>query len=278
MAQFRLFGLLCVACVSYSSEPGLASIDAGEFDARTILKPDAMRTEAGRGPAGATCGGSKQCPARMVCVPHPIRAFCIDSWEASVAEYQAATSMLSTTGQDARCTWNDSYTPAFVLGTNPELPVVGVDFCDALAYCKSRGKRLCQKVGGGGDGSASEGEWYNACSETGAKLFPYGGNVSQPLCVIGLGPNANGSVRRTGGPSSCEGGVQGLYEMVGNVHEWVDRTLAVGGTPRDDSASFAGGAWGQGSGDTCLTLASAFGAARALRGNDVGIRCCADPL
>jgi formylglycine-generating enzyme len=267
MRMIRLLSAGCVACfaagVSYTAPAEImASMDAGGNDSDVD-------------PLGVVCGG-KRCPTQMVCVPHPTRAFCIDPWEASVREYQNAT--LTVAGQDPRCTWNTSFKPAFATGTSPDLPVVGIDFCDALAYCKARGKRLCQKVSGRIGAPASEGEWYNACSEIGTRLFPYGGVVSKPLCVIGLGTGSIASVRQVGVASKCEGGYPGLYEMIGNVHEWVDRTTSMGATPQDDGVSFVGGAWGQASGDTCLTLASAFGAARAFQANDLGVRCCADPL
>jgi hypothetical protein len=54
---------------------------------------------------------------------------------------------------------------------------VCVDWCDAHAYCKPVGKRLCGKIGGGPNlyadyASASSSEWYRACSSGGSFTYP----------------------------------------------------------------------------------------------------------
>lgn len=62
-----------------------------------------------------------------------------------------------------------------------ELPMACINWCDALAYCESKGKRLC-RGGREDDGSvsldslndASRDEWFSACSGGGSRRYPYG--------------------------------------------------------------------------------------------------------
>jgi len=81
----------------------------------------------------------------------------------------------------------------------PDKAVMCTDPCDAVAYCKWAGKRLCGKVGGGGIPSKGGGELegdgykksplndpnvsqlYNACSQGGKKAFSYGDSYN-PAC------------------------------------------------------------------------------------------------
>jgi formylglycine-generating enzyme len=118
-----------------------------------------------------------------------------------------------------------------------------------------------------------------ACSALGANLFPYGNTNNPDACVIGKGSAGSNLVRATGGASACQGGIPGLYEMLGNVHEWADRELerGDGGYAPTDNVSFVGGAWGQVVTDTCLTYTAAFARARNQPSFDIGVRCCADP-
>ena len=60
-----------------------------------------------------------------------------------------------------------------VLNGSP-FPVVGVNWCQAYGFCKSAGKRLCGRIGGGANAftdyaSAAASQWYNACSKVGTQ-------------------------------------------------------------------------------------------------------------
>jgi formylglycine-generating enzyme required for sulfatase activity len=109
--------------------------------------------------------------------------YCIDATEVTRDQYAAwlGTSPV-TGGQPAYCSWNTSFTPSceWPPGAKGARPVVCVDWCDAYAYCKAVGKRLCGKIGGGSNGysdfaDARVSQWYNACSSGGAHTYPYGG-------------------------------------------------------------------------------------------------------
>ncbi len=116
------------------------------------------------------------------------------------------------------------------LGTNfcisnvfqqPDAPARCVDWCDAVAYCKWAGKRLCGHIGGGGadfanPDDAGVSQWFNACSGGGTMKFAYG---DDPLdeCVQTTQNNVAAKL-----PEHCQGSVVGLYGLSSNAGEWED--------------------------------------------------------
>jgi hypothetical protein len=116
-------------------------------------------------------------------------------------------------------------------------PLRGVSLGTARAKCRARGMRLC-----------SAREWMRAC----AGLFPYGRVYDAKRCNTGAsGTVAAGSKRR------CRSRY-GVYDLSGNVSEWVSSGSAMGG----HFASAQGHA-------SCT--------ARAAGGANTGYRCCSDP-
>ncbi|MBN1605630.1 MAG: hypothetical protein JW940_03315 [Polyangiaceae bacterium] len=69
-------------------------------------------------------------------------------------------------------------------------PQVCVDWCDAYAYCKGVGKRLCGEIGGGPTdfgayADVNQDPWYNACTSHGARSssgFVYGDDYNPQAC------------------------------------------------------------------------------------------------
>ena len=232
----------------------------------------------------------------MVAVPNG----CIDSTEVTQAQYQVflAAKNNDVSGQGPECTWNPTYGPALMCGFDPigqaNLPVNGVDWCDATAYCRWAGKRLCGHVGGGAlietdnlvpttgnmqrDLSRADvSEWTAACSQGGLQAFPYGGALVAEACN---GAEHTGSPRAivdVGTMPGCVGGYPGLFDMAGNVHEWEGACAPLnGGTPgKTDECWFRGGSYHD-PGNACTT---AFKTPRDYVDIDcdIGIRCCADP-
>jgi formylglycine-generating enzyme required for sulfatase activity len=171
------------------------------------------------------------------------------------------------------------------------LPVVGVDWFDAVGFCAFYNKHLCGKIGGGGpvDSTSSavydkaQGEWFNACSRGGARAFPYGATYDSQACNgADFGsPHAN-QPNAAGQTPTCAGGFDGLFDMSGNVQEWLDScetpsphlAQCTDAGPQCDLCRSGGGGFaspesrlGCGGGDLLL---------RDEHFADTGFRCCAD--
>jgi formylglycine-generating enzyme len=92
--------------------------------------------------------------------------------------------------------------------------VATVDWCDAYAYCKGVGKRLCGKIGGGsadyntGWNNAARDQWHSACTSGGVETYPYG-STYQPQTCNGLDHGAGATVA-VGSMTACESSVSGF--------------------------------------------------------------------
>ena len=108
----------------------------------------------------------------------------------------------------------DSYRPShweerasFLKGEDNH-PVVDIDWLDAEAYCKWTGKRLPKEV-----------EWEKAARGPDGKMWPWGNTYNKDMA------NTSESGRMWTSPiGSYPGDVSpyGVYDMAGNVREWVD--------------------------------------------------------
>jgi len=110
-------------------------------------------------------------------------------------------------------------------------PRSNVPYADASALCASQGKRLCTAQ-----------EWTYACGGLEGYTYPYGWQFDEDKC------NAGGSRTETSGLRSKCISKFGVYDMSGNVFEWVltsDRKPAAMGGPMSKCQTVAPG----GSGD-----------------------------
>jgi formylglycine-generating enzyme len=207
--------------------------------------------------AGVNIGIGFQSPdvcAGMVTVP---QGFCIDPTEVTRGQYAAwlATQPLPST-QDSLCAWNTSFVPdATCMGASVvcqqncgEHPQVCVDWCDAAAYCKAQGKRLCGKIGGGANAYADSAnpqtdQWMAACSSGGQNAWPYGTKWNE-TGICNSYPAHNGSTVPAASFAACTSpvaGYAGIYDMSGNVWEWEDSCDGAAG--QTDNCHIRGGAW-----------------------------------
>jgi formylglycine-generating enzyme len=221
----------------------------------------------GSGGASAATGGSSACLApagpAMVDVPTPSGLrYCVDRTEVTQAQYQAFLAQVKEAAgsehddckdnktyqpvqhpssmEGATCIAGESWTP----GATPNRPVVCIDWCDAFAYCKWAGKRLCGKVGGGRGAlttsidlqnpafGADESQWYNACSQGGKSLYPYGSSYDPQACEgADVSQAGNGgwlAKKDVAARAGCRGTDEpfvSLNDMSGSVGEMTDECM-----------------------------------------------------
>jgi formylglycine-generating enzyme len=208
-----------------------------------------------------------------------VDGFCIDSTEVTSTEYNDfLLAGPAVSGQPSVCSWNSSYLPGngwVFSATEATLPIANVNWCDAFAFCKWAGKRLCGEVGGGeasfDDFSNPANEHYAACSNAATRIYPYGNTFDSAACN-GVDMNT-GHVVPVGSLAGCQGGVPGLFDMSGNVEEW--QNACNGSTGQSDQCLDGTGAFDYGDPPTGTRCDFADSDARNGEFPDVGFRCCA---
>lgn len=280
---------------------GVAIVGSGS-GCWTLLGTEDKQFTLGDGAAGQ--GGNGRHPG-MVRIEHGDASFYIDATEVTNADYAAwlrqSTPPRPSDLDEPRCDWNTSFSPGVVdqgcsapptsndcldfdqeVSKHPHQPVGCIDFCDAFAYCKLHGKRLCGGAHGtpiviGGEGEAflsDQSEWYFTCSGGKGWAFPYGPDHEEGRCNDApAGPDPGNSLRDTGG-ATCEGGFQGVFDMSGNADEWVDACQS----PNDIYCQRAGGAYyarfdDPTNGSQCSSI---WKYESHCMTNGTGFRCCAD--
>jgi formylglycine-generating enzyme len=209
---------------------------------------------------------AKTCPDGMVKM---VDAFCIDMFEVSVMQYQTFLQTASDAGADPRCSNHADFSSNAALPGGLSKPVVGIDFCDALTFCTSAGKRLCQRRRTLLNGD----EWRTACTANNSQTTSYKATFDAGACV--LDANKDAAATRAALDRTCEGATPGVYNMAGNVHEWTDTVANPSDGGVATSAQFWGGAYGQPAAET--SCGTDYGAQHlGFRALDVGFRCCAD--
>ena len=246
---------------------------------------------AGGGGTGSTseCGRFTKGPA-MVEARMLTRPICVDATEVTQAQYQQFLTFKNsdTTGQQSECAWNMSYAPVLYCNFDPtghaNYPVNGIDWCDATAFCKWAGKRLCGGPAGANIETAAKtdladpqkSEWTALCSHNGERGYPYGTVFNPEACNVGEHSGTPRAIVPVGSTTGCEGGFPGIFDMVGNVHEWENACYAAGAaTGQDDICWFRGDSYH----DTNSSCSTAWDVKRDYVDTwcDIGFRCCADP-
>ena len=202
-----------------------------------------------------------------------VDTFCIDRYEGALEEF--------VDGQ-----WRAA-APYYTVGTRMvravpaenAVPQGYISGAQAAAACAASGKRLCTTT-----------EWLAACRGPMNLTWPYGNTHLDGACnddyeghpvidYFGMSnvfdsvhmndPGINqqpGTLARGGEHAQCVS-AYGVFDLHGNLHEWVD----------DPAGTFRGGFYADASinGDGCLyrTTAHAF----TYHDYSTGFRCCADP-
>lgn len=171
------------------------------------------------------------------------------------------------------------YTPRAVSAAGA-VPSGYTNGLQAAEACRVAGKRLC-----------TEGEWRTACRGDGRTPFPYGPVYQQDACNVfreahpsqllhgnaslyhddprlnGLSADGAPLLRATGATPTCGSrwGDDTIWDMVGNLDEWVD----------DPEGTFLGGFYSRATRQGCD--ARIGGHPSDYFDYSLGVRCCKDP-
>jgi formylglycine-generating enzyme required for sulfatase activity len=143
-------------------------------------------------------------------------AFYMDLYEVTTSRYAA---FMQATGHSKPGYWEE-VRPA----SDGELPVIGVGWDDADAYCRWAGKRL-----------PTDRDWEKAARGTDGRKYPWGNteptaglaNYNQGICLLFCNVYAD----KLKPVNSYKDGRSpyGIYNMAGNVWEWVEEKAIRGG-------------------------------------------------
>ena len=195
-------------------------------------------------------------------------AFYMDRYEVTTGRY--AKFLAATGSVGAPEGWQ-----ALDINKGGELPVVGVDWNDATAYCKWAGRRL-----------PTDAEWEKAARGTDGRRYPWGDATP----TIERANHANAS------PEAYAGGLMkvgahgagrspyGVDDLAGNAAEWVADWFAENFSgnevrnPKGPETGTARRVRGSGRFDPAdrLVITKRFHANPDLRTEDIGFRCARD--
>jgi formylglycine-generating enzyme required for sulfatase activity len=164
-------------------------------------------------------------------------------------------------------------------------PIRCVDWCDGEAFCRiARGSgnlgHLCYRTVSGGtvQPENQKAEWPSACSNSGNTTWPWGDMADGGVC--NLDQQGCGSSGFSCGPASVQTfpsckSASGIFDLIGNVSEWLGICGANNATSPDTPCMMAGGGYL----DTlasvgCFNVEPSL--AKSGRRPDVGFRCCYD--
>ena len=219
-------------------------------------------------PAGEFVMGSKpgdgqldESPQRTVYLD----AYTIDKFEITVEQYAA---YMKKAGAEAPDFWERVNRKE-----DGNRPVVGVDWLDASEYCEYYGKRL-----------PTEAQWEKAARGTDGRRYPWGNDEPSPL-FANFASGAAFSYSKSLSPvGSYESGKSpyGVYDMVGNVWEWIldwyERNYYQiapqknpAGPASGDTKVIRGGSWAKR--PAVARVAGRASLPTSSRSNAVGFRC-----
>ncbi len=221
---------------------------------------------------------TSRCSVEMALVDGRV---CVDRWEASIVERLPSGEERAWSPYQPVDGFESRVRAVSRPGVIPQGYISGEQGARA---CAASGKRLC-----------SAGEWESACRGSRKTQFPYGEQrkarvcnddvrSKHPVVEVGLllgisedrlwfdGMNQSlinqlpNSLLEAGARTECTNDY-GVFDMVGNLHEWID----------DSSGTFRGGYYMDTTlnGDGCAYATTAHGF--SYHDYSTGFRCCADP-
>jgi formylglycine-generating enzyme required for sulfatase activity len=186
----------------------------------------------------------------------------------------------STSGQHARCDWNMNFdtTVPYAAGEQ-DYPIVGVDWCDAYAFCAWSGKRLCGRIGGGPTPTADFANsaismWYSACGSASGLTYPYGAGYIASACNVS--DALIDDIVAVRSMTACHAPIapySSLYDLSGNADEWEDSCIVQPGNGSQDTCRTRGGSFYDSANYVRCNADWVY--TRSTRLVTVGFRCCA---
>lgn len=211
-------GLLLLSTAVLLAVPVAASgVEPREPVHKDTPKPSVPALQSGKagiiGKDGASMvlviGGEFTMGDRMFGPVHKVYldAFYMDQYEVRTSLYAA---FLKTVSREKPYNWQ-----LMNLQTDGDRPVIGVDWYDAVAYCRWAGKRL-----------PTEAEWEKAARWTDGRTYPWGnGRLDKTKASYNWDRKRGWEGYRTLSlVGSYEAGKSpyNIYDLAGNVWEWVD--------------------------------------------------------
>jgi formylglycine-generating enzyme required for sulfatase activity len=162
------------------------------------------------------------------------------------------------------------------LEADTDVPMVCVDFCDALAFCTWAGKDLCRDDNSPEVNRTTKSDWYRACTAgNDANLYSYAcGGPCDPAKCNGSSSH-NNAILPVGQMPECKvptrTGSAEIADLSGNVAEW---TNFCSPTTSDGDCQTRGGSYA--SDDSALECGRASLIPRNSTLATLGFRCCKD--
>jgi formylglycine-generating enzyme required for sulfatase activity len=171
-------------------------------------------------PTPKPCPPESEWPAGMACVQGG--AFMLGDERGRPDERAPGMAYVDTFYMDRTEVTNAQYAPCIESGKckkpmpfrgfgRPEQPVVAVSWFDAVAHCEMIGKRL-----------PTDAEWERAAGGPNDTRYPWGDEAGDCSKVVVKTEDGEGcGTGKTAKVGSRPAGHWGLFDMAGNVHEWV---------------------------------------------------------
>ena len=219
-------------------------------------------------PGGEFIMGSEEKPDERPAHPVYLADYFIDTVEVTTGLYRK---FLVSTKRDPPYKWDD-----VLEGRDDHKPVIGVTHHDAVAYCRWVEKRL-----------PTEAEWEKAARGTDQRKFPWGND--EPSELRGNFGRCCGwkgySLLNTVGTTEQGKSLYGVYDLAGNVWEWVADWYAPDyykkspssnppGPSTGDRKVIRGGSWSNSSADLRVTARDRV--PPAYKNMSLGFRCARD--
>lgn len=235
----------------FASYETITGVDAREM----VLVPEGVFTR------GSVDGEFDEKPQQEIYLD----AFYADKYEVSVKDYEVYRKATKYVKPSVPFFQGDSN----VLDT-PEYPVVGVSWHDAVNYCTWANKRLL-----------SEAEWEKAARGTHGLIYPWGNEFLAQRADI-AGTEDGYEYMAPVGSFPMGRSIYGIYDMAGNVAEWVNDwydqfyyakapMMNPPGFEESKNRVFRGGSWD--ARKTDVRAAKRFAATPGRKDSILGFRC-----